>query len=99
MMFVFQDPDVFPEDCMHFMESIDSLSLSDFRPGAMIEVMIGEVYSPSHFWFIRLGDNYNVAMEDMMDEMRFVWTCTVICFSCSGICFWCPKLSEIIMCK
>ncbi|CAB3250943.1 unnamed protein product [Arctia plantaginis] len=63
------DPDVFPEDCMHFMESIESTSVSDFRPGAMVEVMIGEVYSPSHFWFLRLGENYNMAMEDMMDEM------------------------------
>lgn len=63
------DPDVFPEDCMHFMESIESVSLNDFRPGAMVEVMIGEVYSPSHFWFIRVGDNYNIAMEEMMDEM------------------------------
>lgn len=63
------DPDVFPEDCMHFMESIPALTLEEFRPGAMIEVIIGEVYSPSHFWFIRIGENYNYAMEDVMDEM------------------------------
>ncbi|XP_075981536.1 tudor domain-containing protein 5-like [Anticarsia gemmatalis] len=63
------DPDVFPEDCIQFMESIETPSLNDFRPGAMVAVIVGEVYSPSHFWFIRLGDNYNIAMEDMMDDM------------------------------
>ncbi|PZC77969.1 hypothetical protein B5X24_HaOG202711 [Helicoverpa armigera] len=35
----------------------------------MVEVMVGEVYSPSHFWLIRLGDQYHIAMENMMDEM------------------------------
>uniref|UniRef100_A0A2A4JK98 Tudor domain-containing protein n=1 Tax=Heliothis virescens TaxID=7102 RepID=A0A2A4JK98_HELVI len=63
------DADVFPADCVHFTESIPAVSLRAVRPGAMLEVIVGEVYSPSHFWLIRLGDHYNIAMEDMMDEM------------------------------
>ncbi|XP_026743679.1 uncharacterized protein LOC113505260 [Trichoplusia ni] len=35
----------------------------------MLEVIVGEVYSPSHFWYLRLGQRYNLAMEDMMDDM------------------------------
>lgn len=45
------------------------MSLADLGPGAMLELILGEVYSPSHFWFIRLGEDYNIAMEEMMDEM------------------------------
>ncbi|XP_047031023.1 uncharacterized protein LOC124638175 [Helicoverpa zea] len=63
------DADVFPADCLHFTESIPAQELSDVLPGAMVEVMVGEVYSPSHFWLIRLGDQYHIAMENMMDEM------------------------------
>ncbi|KAJ2938143.1 hypothetical protein O0L34_g3722 [Tuta absoluta] len=63
------DPDVFPEDCMSFSESIPSASLEDVAEGAMLEVMVGEVYSPSHFWLYRLGERHNIAMEDMMDHM------------------------------
>lgn len=64
-----QDPDVFPEDCVSFMEQIPAQSLADVRPGAMLEVMVGEVYSPSHFWLIRLGERFHIAMEELMDEM------------------------------
>ncbi|KPJ10377.1 hypothetical protein RR48_09511 [Papilio machaon] len=64
-----QDPDVFPEDCVHFMESIPAAPLAGVAAGAHLEVIVGEVYSPSHFWLIRLGEQHSVAMEDMMDEM------------------------------
>lgn len=60
---------MFPEDCVSFCDSIPPLALDDCVPGAMLEVIVGEVYSPSHFWLIRLGQNYNIAMEDMMDDM------------------------------
>ncbi|XP_045537564.1 tudor domain-containing protein 5 [Papilio machaon] len=63
------DPDVFPEDCVHFMESIPAAPLAGVAAGAHLEVIVGEVYSPSHFWLIRLGEQHSVAMEDMMDEM------------------------------
>lgn len=64
-----QDPDVFPVDCMHFMESIPPPALEDVGRGALLDVIVGEVYSPSHFWLLRLGELYHVAMERMMDDM------------------------------
>ncbi|XP_063831044.1 uncharacterized protein LOC135080288 [Ostrinia nubilalis] len=67
------DPDVFPQDCMHFMESIPAAPLGALAPGANVGVMLGEVYSPSHFWLLRLGDGYD-AMGDMMDEMTRYYT-------------------------
>lgn len=51
------------------MESLPTLSLQGLEPGTMLEVMVGEVYSPSHFWLIRLGEDYHIAMENIMDEM------------------------------
>nr|XP_049708018.1 uncharacterized protein LOC110372436 isoform X2 [Helicoverpa armigera] len=63
------DADVFPADCLHFTESIPAQSLSDVLPGAMVEVTVSEVYSPSHFWLFRLGNQYNIAMDNMMDAM------------------------------
>lgn len=64
-----QDPDVFPADCMQFSDSVPPAGLEGLEPGAMVEVMVGEVYSPSHFWLLRLGDAYHIAMEELMDEM------------------------------
>ncbi|KAJ0173883.1 hypothetical protein K1T71_010029 [Dendrolimus kikuchii] len=63
------DEDVFPSDCIHFTESIPSLSVQGLSPGAMVDVVLGEVYSPSHFWFIRLGDAFSIAMDEIMDDM------------------------------
>ncbi|RVE52952.1 hypothetical protein evm_002429 [Chilo suppressalis] len=63
------DPDVFPSDCMHFMDSIPGASLAGLAAGAMLEVLVGEVYSPSHFWVLRLGERHHAAMEDIMDQM------------------------------
>ncbi|XP_047525179.1 uncharacterized protein LOC125063020 [Pieris napi] len=63
------DPDVFPSDCLHYTESIPSAEQDGVRPGDMLDVLIGEVYSPSHFWLLRLGEQ-NSAMEDIMDEMN-----------------------------
>ncbi|XP_047041124.1 uncharacterized protein LOC124645365 [Helicoverpa zea] len=63
------DADVFPADCLHFTESIPAQSLNDVLPGAMVEVTVSEVYSPSHFWLIRLGNQYHIAMDNMMDAM------------------------------
>lgn len=60
---------MFPEDCMHFLESIPAQPLSGVRAGAMLEVTVGEVYSPSHFWLQRLGPEHSGAMDDLMDEM------------------------------
>lgn len=60
---------MFPTDCMHFMESIPAASLAELETGAMLEVILGEVYSPSHFWLLRLGERHHLAMEDMMDDM------------------------------
>lgn len=54
---------------MQYSESIPLASLDGLEPGVMVEVMVGEVYSPSHFWLLRLGDDYHIAMEDLMDEM------------------------------
>ncbi|XP_064073816.1 uncharacterized protein LOC113401033 [Vanessa tameamea] len=68
------EADVFPEDCMHFLESIPSASLADVVPGTMLEVAVAEVYSPSHFWLLRLGERYNIAMENVMDEMNEYYT-------------------------
>ncbi|KAL0869477.1 hypothetical protein ABMA27_005762 [Loxostege sticticalis] len=68
------DPDVFPTDCMHFMESIPAASLAELETGAMLEVILGEVYSPSHFWLLRLGERHHLAMEDMMDDMTKYYT-------------------------
>lgn len=64
-----QDPGVFPEDCVQYSDSIPLSSLEGLEPGAMVEVMVGEVYSPSHFWLLRLGDAHHIAMEELMDEM------------------------------
>ncbi|OWR41796.1 hypothetical protein KGM_209893 [Danaus plexippus plexippus] len=64
------EPDVFPPDCMHLLESIPSVSLADVKPGDMLEVAVAEVYSPSHFWLLRLGEDYNIAMEEIMDDMN-----------------------------
>lgn len=64
-----QDPDVFPADCVQYSDSIPFASLEGLEPGAMVEVMVGEVYSPSHFWLLRLGDDYHIAMEELMDKM------------------------------
>ncbi|CAG9795435.1 unnamed protein product [Diatraea saccharalis] len=66
------DPDVFPADCMHFMDSIPAASLAELEAGAMLEVVVGEVYSPSHFWLLRLGPDHYQRMEDIMDEMTSV---------------------------
>lgn len=63
---------MFPPDCMHFLESIPSVSLADVKPGDMLEVAVAEVYSPSHFWLLRLGEDYNIAMEEIMDDMKSV---------------------------
>nr|XP_037873437.1 tudor domain-containing protein 5 isoform X2 [Bombyx mori] len=63
------DPDVFPSDCLQYMESVPPPGPCA-EPGALLEVLVGEVYSPSHFWLIRLGDHYNIAMENIMDEMN-----------------------------
>ncbi|XP_063892741.1 uncharacterized protein LOC135117420 [Helicoverpa armigera] len=63
------DADVFPADCLHFTENIPTQSLSDVLPGAMVEVTVSEVYSPSHFWLFRLGNQYHIAMDNMMDAM------------------------------
>ncbi|XP_050352278.1 uncharacterized protein LOC126774775 [Nymphalis io] len=68
------EADVFPEDCMHFLESIPSASLVDIVPGTMLEVAVAEVYSPSHFWLLRLGERHNIAMENIMDEMNEYYT-------------------------
>ncbi|CAG9563683.1 unnamed protein product [Danaus chrysippus] len=64
------EPDVFPADCVHFLDSIPSVSLEHVRPGDMLQVAVAEVYSPSHFWLLRLGDQYNIAMEEIMDDMN-----------------------------
>ncbi|XP_041984988.1 tudor domain-containing protein 5-like [Aricia agestis] len=64
------EPDVFPPDCMHYMDSIPPADLGAVDAGDMLEVMVGEVYSPSHFWLIRLGQEYDIAMENLMDEMN-----------------------------
>ncbi|XP_045527337.1 uncharacterized protein LOC123715974 [Pieris brassicae] len=63
------DPDVFPSDCLHYTESIPGAEQDEVRPGVMLDVLIGEVYSPSHFWLLRLGEQ-NRTMEDIMDEMN-----------------------------
>lgn len=60
---------MFPSDCMHYMESIPALDLSDMYAGAMVEVTVGEVYSPSHFWIQRLGDSHSQVMHALMDHM------------------------------
>ncbi|XP_068620200.1 tudor domain-containing protein 5 isoform X2 [Battus philenor] len=61
------DEDVFPADCMHYLESIPP---PEPPQGDALEVLVGEVYSPSHLWLVRLGERYNIAMEDIMDEMN-----------------------------
>lgn len=81
-----QDPDVFPADCVSFADSIPGVALDDCRPGAMLEVIVGEVYSPSHFWYLRLGQRYNLAMEDMMDDMALVLPTQALPSRCSFIC-------------
>ncbi|XP_045777810.1 uncharacterized protein LOC123875809 [Maniola jurtina] len=63
-------PDVFPEDCMGLADSIPAASLAGLAVGDELEVAVGEVYSPSHFWLQRLGDEHNIAMENMMDDMN-----------------------------
>ncbi|CAK1553140.1 unnamed protein product [Leptosia nina] len=60
---------VFPLDCLHYTESIPAARAGDVRPGDMLEVIVGEVYSPSHFWLLRLGPAFNVALGDIMDLM------------------------------
>lgn len=61
--------DVFPEDCMQLMEVIPESSLGDIQPGDVLETRVGEVYSPSHFWLLRVGEEYHTALENIMDEM------------------------------
>ncbi|XP_047041140.1 tudor domain-containing protein 5-like [Helicoverpa zea] len=63
------DEDVFPEDCMQPMEVIPESSLRDIQPADMVEISVTEVYSPSHFWLMRLGEEYHIALEIIMDEM------------------------------
>lgn len=64
-----QEADVFPSDCLHYMESIPRQRPDALACGSQLEVIIGEVYSPSHFWMQRVGPDYNLAMERIMDEM------------------------------
>ncbi|XP_021192176.3 tudor domain-containing protein 1 [Helicoverpa armigera] len=61
--------DVFPEDCMQLTEVIPESSLRDIQPGDVLEISVGEVYSPSHFWLIRVGEEYDTALQNIMDEM------------------------------
>ncbi|CAG4948104.1 unnamed protein product [Colias eurytheme] len=63
------EPDVFPADCMQLGEALGAAPLGDVRAGDLLEVMLGEVYSPSHFWMMRLGDEFNIALDAVMDEM------------------------------
>ncbi|CAH0713037.1 unnamed protein product, partial [Brenthis ino] len=63
------DEDVFPADCVHFLEGVPRVRAAE-APGDMVEVVVAEVYSPSHFWLQRLGPAHNLAMEDIMDEMN-----------------------------
>ena len=60
---------MFPADCVRYLEAIPALSVASLQEVHMLEVMVGEVYSPSHFWLIRCGDDYSGAMEAIMDEM------------------------------
>nr|XP_034835471.1 uncharacterized protein LOC117991941 [Maniola hyperantus] len=66
-------PDVFPEDCLGLADSIPAASLAGVAVEDLLEVTVGEVYSPSHFWLQRLGDEYNIAMENVMDEMNLYY--------------------------
>ncbi|XP_045509484.1 tudor domain-containing protein 5-like [Colias croceus] len=63
------EPDVFPADCMQLGEALGAAPLGDVRAGDLLEVMLGEVYSPSHFWMMRLGDEFDIALDAVMDEM------------------------------
>ncbi|XP_063540727.1 uncharacterized protein LOC134749641 [Cydia strobilella] len=62
------DPDVFPSDCLSFLESIPRGSLSGVAPGDMLPVVVAEVYSPSHMWLQRLGPEHEL-MQEHMDQM------------------------------
>nr|XP_021194550.2 tudor domain-containing protein 5 isoform X1 [Helicoverpa armigera] len=61
--------EVFPEDCMQPMEVIPESSLRDIQPADMVEITVTEVYSPSHFWLMRLGDEYHITLQNIMNEM------------------------------
>ncbi|XP_063626361.1 tudor domain-containing protein 5-like [Cydia splendana] len=62
------DPDVFPSDCLSFLESIPPGSLAEVAPGDMLPVVVAEVYSPSHLWLQRLGPEHEL-MQEHMDQM------------------------------
>ncbi|XP_063366838.1 LOW QUALITY PROTEIN: tudor domain-containing protein 5-like [Cydia amplana] len=62
------DPDVFPADCLSFLESIPPGSLAGVGPGDMLPVLVAEVYSPSHLWLQRLGPEHEL-MQEYMDQM------------------------------
>ncbi|XP_023938384.2 tudor domain-containing protein 5 isoform X2 [Bicyclus anynana] len=62
--------ELFPPDCMNFMDSIPKLSLDGVARGDLLQVMVGEVYSPSHFWLLQLGEQFHLALEELMDDMN-----------------------------
>ncbi|XP_061720449.1 tudor domain-containing protein 5-like [Cydia pomonella] len=67
------DPDVFPSDCLSFLESIPAGSLAGVAPGDMLPVVVAEVYSPSHLWLQRLGPEHDL-MQEHMDQMTEYYT-------------------------
>lgn len=60
---------MFPADCVQYPDDIPPASLEGFERGSVLEVIVGEVYSPSHFWLLRMGERHNIAMEEIMDQM------------------------------
>lgn len=57
---------------MQLMDIIPTLDLSDIELDSSLQLLVCEVYSPSHFWIQILGENNNIAVETIMDEMKLV---------------------------
>lgn len=53
-----------------------------FPCGALVEVVVGEVYSPDHFWIIHHGSTTSQLLESLMDRMMsvlYLFCCNVYC--------------------
>lgn len=52
------------------LDSIPAASLGGVRLRESLPVTVGEVYSPSHFWLLRLGTDHYSALDHIMNQMK-----------------------------
>ncbi|GBP55438.1 Tudor domain-containing protein 5 [Eumeta japonica] len=57
------------DDVMLFMNTIRPESIAALEATVMIDVLVGEIYSPSHFWVLRRDDQHCGLLYAVMDAM------------------------------